>query len=521
MSKYTAPPASKDAKEFQRVTHTSLRRRMLYGEHEQDVTNKLIDTVGATRKNAWGRVNLSTNIFVRVYEELAGLYLRNPLVFPPEGQEEVASAISESGYWTLMQRIQRDTLALRTCAVHVSISDKGMPRYRQVFPDMLYVEVDKSNKPYLVKEWQYDLEREKWIRVCTDSKAGLYYVLDDRGNDISLEILGGEFNGEDYPWKDVEGGYLMPYVFYHAQKTSWFWDAYTSIEIVEGALNTMMHYTFYDHVVRDASWPQRYASGLAPAGLSEDGVSEVVTDPATLLILNKLEGYDGQPLIGQWSTSMDPKVLLDAIMQDERRIIESALGTASVARTSSEIQSGYSLAVSREQRRQAQRKYVPQFKDGDIEICKLTASLMGFEEAHWNIRYQSLPKDPEEVQATWNVVSSLLDSGLMSRKQAYLRLNPDLTIEEAERELELIDIENMLNNSAEGVQSTNQSFTSDTTIGLDSSQVSEALEVVKSVAKKELPRESGIMMLKAFFHLDEGAAEELMGTAGLSFEPSN
>jgi phage-related protein (TIGR01555 family) len=49
---------------------------------------------------------------------------------------------------------------------------------------------------------------------------------------------------------------------------------------------------------------------------------------------------------------------------------------------------------------------------------------------------------------------------------------------------------------------------------LNGAQVASAVEIVKAVLKKELPRESGISMLVEFFNLDPAAATRIMGPVG-------
>lgn len=49
---------------------------------------------------------------------------------------------------------------------------------------------------------------------------------------------------------------------------------------------------------------------------------------------------------------------------------------------------------------------------------------------------------------------------------------------------------------------------------LNGAQISSALDIVKSVVLGELPRDSGLAMLEAFFNLDPAVAAKVMGTAG-------
>ncbi len=55
---------------------------------------------------------------------------------------------------------------------------------------------------------------------------------------------------------------------------------------------------------------------------------------------------------------------------------------------------------------------------------------------------------------------------------------------------------------------------------LNGAQVTAAVEIVTLVAKKELPRDSGIQMLIVFFNISEDQATAIMGDAGDGFEPT-
>lgn len=49
---------------------------------------------------------------------------------------------------------------------------------------------------------------------------------------------------------------------------------------------------------------------------------------------------------------------------------------------------------------------------------------------------------------------------------------------------------------------------------LNGAQITAAKDIVVGVANGELPRETGLAMLKRFFGLDDAGAESIMGPAG-------
>lgn len=433
-----APPLPTNTVEARRVEHTRLRRRILYGHHAGDVRDRIQAAIGNVRQKAWGPIDMTSNPYLHVWSQLSALYRESPEVVPPEGAEVVAAALAECGYWSLAQRIQRDTLGLREMLVHITLDpDGGHPILRPVFPDLVKVEVSalRPNMPVAVTEWIPDPDGDGWIRLVTDPRTETYRAEDTDGNDVSERVLGGIFSGDAYPWRDkLTGQPLLPYIAYHAAQTGYFFDSYTGQEVVEGTLQVSLYYSFYGHILRNAAWAQRVVIGGVPLGLEvTDGKSaEVTTDPASILFLSPPEDYQGQPVVTQWSSPVDPEKVLGSIQSYEQRIVEMALGSADVARTSSDIRSGYSLAVSREAQREAQRAYEPQFRRSDLQLLRLLSRLMGVPSEGWRITYRSLPRDPTELKAEWERMEALIAAGLLDKATAYQELHPGLTRREAE-----------------------------------------------------------------------------------------
>jgi len=441
-----APPLPSSTREIQRVNHSRLRRRILYGYHEADVMGRVKDAVGVTRQQKWGVPDLTSNPLVSTYSQLAGLHKRMPLVTPPDmGGNDVLAAVTEAGLWSLMPRLGRDTLAMREGLLRVDVRQgadgaPGTPHFRPVFADLVEVETDPwvPDQPVRVMEWIPDPDdRAKWVQIITDVRSLEYRAVDQQGVDVSGRVLGGDMSGESYPFMGrTTARPRMPYIGYHAAQTGDFWDPFTGREVVEGVLQVCVLYTFYQHVVRNAAWMQRYIFGAQPQGLAEsaDGARshEIVTDPATALLLEPLEGMEGgQPLIGQFGQPIDAEKLLNSIILYERRIIANAAGAPDVTRAEADVRSGYSLAVSHAAQREAQRVFEPMFRRSDLLTLSTTADLMGATVDGWRIGYRSLDPSPQEQAAEVDRIVKLVENGLMSRAVAYQRLNPELTSEEA------------------------------------------------------------------------------------------
>ena len=136
------------------------------------------------------------------------------------------------------------------------------------------------------------------------------------------------------------------------------------------------------HVTVDASWPQRWALGARPQGLETtdaDGNAvrqEVVTDPATILILERIND-ELQPQIGQFKAGGDPVELLTAIEAYAARLASDAgVSGSDMQRMSGDPRSGYAISLSADGKRQQQRRYSESFRISDQRLMGLSATLL-------------------------------------------------------------------------------------------------------------------------------------------------
>ena len=440
----SAPPLPKTSSEILRVNHTRLRRRIIYSMHEGDVKDRLIASVGISRAIAWAeRPDMSSNAAWYVCSQLAGLYREIPDVMPPEGAENAAAAIAESGWWQLAQRNQRDTIALNDHFVRVDIDEEtGGPAFRLVSPDMVKIEASplRPSQPLSLKEWIHDPDDpQKWVRLITDPRRRVYMAATPDGVDVSQRVLGGDFSGDRYPF-NVDGKPVLNYIGYHAAETGHALDPWSGREVFDGTLSLGVYYTYVGHVVRNVAWAQKWALGAEPlgAGVNDDGTrSEIATDPATLLMLRQSEDA-GNPQVGQWTSPVKPTDVLAVAERYERRLVEMALGQAGVSRRESDVRSAMSLAVSRESQREAQRAYAPVFRRSDTRLTSLVSGLMGMPSKGWRIDYKSIPRDAAEMKAELDRQVGQIEAGLLDRVTAYQQLHPGLTRDEAQRAVEEI-----------------------------------------------------------------------------------
>lgn len=430
-----------------RWDHTRRRRRLLYSQFIEDLREKLARDIGHVRREAWGDIDLSGNPFLALYEQLAVAYTERPIVRPPPGGEALAEAVAASGYWELMQRVQRDTLALREMLVHVDVDAEGKPQITTVFPDEVEVEcaAGERTRPVVVRRWVKE-DGEEYLHEW--SATAPHYKVYKGDVDVTAAVLGATFTGEGYPYRDAEGVPFVPWVIYHAAQTGTVWDAWTMSEIVEGSLNIGVLLTYYRHVVLNAAWAQRWVMGAQPAGADlvegqgdgRPGLGStatrhaIVADPSTLLQLSKIDPDDpAAPQIGQWSPPADPEAILRSVLAYEARILDLARARAGASRTEADIRSGYSLAVERESVRELQKSFIGQFALADAALMAIVANLRGLGEptTGWRFTYYSPPKSAAELRTEREELQAKQSAGLLSKVGLYMALNPGASRDEA------------------------------------------------------------------------------------------
>jgi hypothetical protein len=271
------------------------------------------------------------------------------------------------------------------------------------------------------------------------------------GRDISAEVLGGDFSGENYPYRKADGTPILPYVLYHAEQLSdRLWDSFELSETVDGSLNLATGYSLWFHAFKDASWPQRYMFNAEVAGVSlQDGVNSAVADPAVITSLAVKDEGAGQAIIGQWKAGADVEVLERALRAYANRLaVDAGMPAGDVQRLNS-ARSGVAISLSNEGKREAQKRAKPHFELADAELMATTAILANrnngtsLPESGYRIVYASLPLSPEELRSRREDVTDLLERGLISRTDAFLRLNPGMTVEDAQRKLTAISSERL------------------------------------------------------------------------------
>ena len=456
---FTPKPMPRNPQEASRWGETALRRRLLDGLWEGDLIQHRRAHFDGIRDNALGPCDMSSNAFKRISEELSVLYTEAPRVMHPDDNATLLirrdGLLERSGLWAQMQRFQRWVIGCREYLIRPHIQADGVPYYRPVSPDMVLAIPDSDRPDYPIKicELRERIINHKvtWTWDVLDVSNAEYPVYEVRlynaagkteiGEDITEMVMGQNLSGENYPYRDSKGYPVLPYVLYHASSTSKLWDPYYNLEIVRGSLTCSVLWTFWVHCVRDASWPQRYGVGIGlPGGIAvESNLGPRVAapaDPASLIAFEAIG--EQQPMVGQFNAGSDPKELGEAISEFELRLAEYAgLPASDIQRVRGAARSGYSIALSQEGRREAQKQYRPQFETGDRQLINLTAIMLNratgssYPEGGYSIAYQSIPQSKSEAEAQRASLDYQLKNGLIGPIDIYQALHPESTIEQA------------------------------------------------------------------------------------------
>lgn len=486
--------------------------------------------ISGVREEAWGPPDLTANPLKVFATELARSYDAVPAISPaggPLGQRVVDHAI-QSGHFARMTIGQRDAWACGEAYVFLDLDRRGRVTTQLVHGDRLVAEPDpeRPDQPIILRRARprtlHGFDGQKWTWDewdLSDDKFPRYRVLLDDGGSPGEDVTSlahpgrPSWEGDSYLWRYLDGEPFIPGVAYRGVESGSLWNDRARLELVEGTLILSVYYTFFGHVLRNASWPQRYMAGVQPLGggqMVDTGLvdkqghpilrkrAQVVADPATVLILEHLENATGQPLVGQFMAGGDPAVIVEAVMQYERRLASFAgIAGSDLIRSSGDPRSGFAVHVSRTAVREQMRRVEPLLMRADLELLRKTAALLtratgkAYPESGYRLAYRGIPETPEERAAKEASVALRLRERLITREEALVDLAPSLTREEAEAKVAEIDARNPLS--------------------LDPGQLSQVLTIVERLsAGGILPGPAKVLLMAC--GLDALRADELIGT---------
>ena len=463
-----------------RIEHSGLRRRMLCGQWLQDLIDEISQHIPESRQAAWGVPDMSSNIFKASVDALCGLYVEPPTISVTETAGQSAEGIvgreglvNAAGLWSMMQKVQYYTLGMNECFIRVDMTDDGQGLlYRIVTVDMVDAEASAGDpsRPHTIKEMRlrfcHECKKHEWTvdhLSIKDPQNPIYEIYTvnqngERADDVTQKYLGQAQSGAAYPYRDSAGEPFLPYSLYHSEIHGHLFDAYANREVVMGALNAAVLYTYFLHLCRDCSHPQRYLMGATLAGLDtfdnniEARRQAIASDPASILVFTPDPDLQAgqQPQIGQYQAGGDVGQMLESITVYERRISSyMGINPADVQKMSGDPRSGYAIAISRSSLRESQRKYAPAFRRADVETLEISAKISNrymntsYPETGYRVEYHAIPLSPQESKEQRENMLSLLQAGLISKVDAMKILHPDFDDTDAKRELLKIQNDNL------------------------------------------------------------------------------
>lgn len=434
------PPLPGPSSEHQRLAHTRKRLRLLTGRWFPDLEDHLAQHFDREREVIVGKPDLSTNVLKSVVTQLAVLYDRGAVLghMDDAGREHTAELLRAAGWSSIGTRLQRMVLGLRESFLRPTLTPKGL-LLRLVTPDMVYAEADPEAPDEPVRIWEARVrclpgEHDRWFWDHFDASTATAAIIDPKtGDDVTAAFLGEQ---GDYPYRLRDGSPILPYATYHAERSTELWSWSDGVEAVEGTLTIAVLWSWWIHTVRDSSWAQRYTvdahlRGGAVGGDGHATSAMISTDPSSVM---QFRSDGDKPEIGQWAPPVDPETLGTALHKFERRLlVHFGLSPGDIqAESINPRESGIALAIKRESVRQAQDRYEPQFRRGDLQMLRILSTMdPAVPEDGWSITYPGPRRTIDEIRQIVERAEIAQRAGLASPVDAYLELHPDVTREQA------------------------------------------------------------------------------------------
>lgn len=416
-------PVPADERDARRWREQARRRRMLHGQWVEDAKDLQRQAMGLIRSDAHGPPDLSSNVFAGICRELGIHYNDGVTIGREMGSEdataldEMTKALAKAGHAAIMRTAIVDVIGIREIFVRVSertgraANRNGRIMLRPVYPDCVvaYSEPDAPDVPVRIEEMRHrrinGVDCWTWdVLDVSDPGNPIYQIHRETSaggprEDITTLVLGARFDGDAYPYR-LNGEPILPYAVYHASVWPALWGYTDLAEVVDGTLRSAVHWTFFGHALRNASWPQRVAIDLQLAPASLDGENgnrqEIKVDPAAVLQMHtKNDGDTASPQGGRidsWTTSVDLLDMFEAVIRYERKVASGAGVSASdFERQEGDPRSAYALLLSSDGKVRAARAYTEGIRRGDLQLLEIVACILGLPADGWTIAYPAVP----------------------------------------------------------------------------------------------------------------------------------
>jgi hypothetical protein len=358
----------------------SLRWRLLHGQWQQDAKDLQLAAMGLIRSDAHGPPDISSNVFASCANELGIHYNDGVTIGREVGAEDAAAldtlskALTKAGHAPIMQTAVIDLIGIREMFVRVSQRADGSIMLRPVYPHYVIAsgDPDSPDVPTRIEELRHrridGVECWTWDVLDVSNPASPRYEVHLHGQvrtDITAEVLGGSYSGANYPYL-TDGVPVLPYAIYHARVWPQMWSHTDRIEAVDGTLRSAIHWTFFGHALRNASWPQRVAIDLELASDPVDGPNgsrhEVKVDPSVVVAFRTATNGDTPSpqggRIDSWVSAIDLLEMFESCIRYERKVASQfGVSASDFERQEGDPRSAYALVLSSEGKVRAARGY--------------------------------------------------------------------------------------------------------------------------------------------------------------------
>ena len=427
----------------QRQAEQRLRDSFWDGTWAETLGADLLKVLSTDRREVLGPLDLSLCLGPQICQELAVCYLRTPMVTIGGKAAwicEPGGPISTALLWSMMPDFQGRVLWLREYVMRIEATSGGGLLFRPVPPWLVEIEADpaRPDQPIVYREWVPRIigGESVWTRDVIDLRdpgdPHLVVLSQDGDTDLTEQVFGGPQSGEAYAYRREDGTPFVPVELYHRDPDASLWHYSRGAELVSSTRRGAVHWNLYDHAYEDASWEQRALIDGAVVGakpVGERGLRYVRPDPTLILMVESREGHQAQ--LGQWRIGADPAVLMAGLQgYIAQAATREGVSPAELQRLSGDPKSGYAIALTNEGKRQAQRRFGPQFQVRDESLlCKAAATWNRanpdadpYAETGYQVSYQSIPLSPDEERAIRDQVDWELMRGWITPQQALARV---------------------------------------------------------------------------------------------------
>lgn len=267
-----------------RIAVTARRRRILFGDWEEDVRE-----YDETHYRREGTEHLSFvktifNPLKNLTEQLSTLYDAPPVVTISSGPAQDVSAIVTTELKALWPELLFNVVGLNEALMRVDVLPDGEIVYRVVTPDTLrYCEAHPMRPDRIValSELRY-MKRpgggfegwglERWDVSNPDRPVFSVTELDAEGNGV--DATGHYFptlGAGEYPYRDLEGRPVFPYALYHLRPVGGLFNPNDGEELVEGTIGLALSHSWAHHgAITNPSYPHN--ESLLACSLQEDAI---------------------------------------------------------------------------------------------------------------------------------------------------------------------------------------------------------------------------------------------------------